>query len=475
MLSERATLYRRLLRELRQSLNLERKVNREIMARFRSIAETVGKEGQVNARQDIENAVLFFRSQREHKQLLERYNPLFDLTAEERIKATARRVGLDMPPQIASNATSEALKIASHQLVDLEQTVVFPTETVYGLGALALNATAAAKIFSTKGRPPDNPLIVHVSSFHMLRSLLPPEYVIPKVYEALMKHFWPGALTLLFPRNENIPFIITAGQPTVAIRMPSHPVARALIATANVPLAAPSANTSGKPSPTRAEHVYRDLHGKVGLILDGGACGVGLESTVVDALHADGHVRVLRPGGITVEDLEKALSVEMNDTMSIPKVLVHKRDYADEKIENAPTTPGMKYRHYSPSVPVTLLLTLPESSGTIPSTDLSSYVSSLRRETTVEGELKVGVLAPTDSKLWGQLQPIDGVTWSRFPLGPLAEPSLIAHTLFDGLLSLEKDGVHLILIEEVEEDREGLAIMNRVRKAASHSIRIPMD
>ncbi|PPQ71777.1 hypothetical protein CVT26_007611 [Gymnopilus dilepis] len=498
MLSERAALYRGLLRELRRSLKPPRKVNRDIIAQFRSITETVGKESNASAQRDLENAVLFIRSQREHKQLLERYNPLFDLTAEERIKATARRVGLDMPvthlasqvlkcdpstitfspssdePQITCDETRNALSLASRHLVDLQQTVVFPTETVYGLGALALNATAAAKIFSTKGRPPDNPLIVHISSLSMLRPLTPRGYVIPKACEALMKHFWPGPLTLLFPRNENIPDIITAGQSTVAVRMPSHPVARALIATANAPLAAPSANTSGKPSPTRAEHVYRDLNGKVGLILDGGACAVGLESTVVDALHSDGHIRVLRPGGITVEDLERVLSEEMSGAAEIPKVLVHKRDFADEALENAPTTPGMKYRHYSPSVPVVLVLTLPSSSGNFSTTNLSAHISKFRQETPVEGDLRIGVLAPSDSKLWETLQSVEGVIWSRRPLGPMADPALMAHNLFDGLLHLEKEGVHLILIEEVEEDREGLAIMNRVRKAASDSIRISM-
>jgi L-threonylcarbamoyladenylate synthase len=378
-------------------------------------------------------------------------------------------------PRISSQETLDALKIAAHQLVDLSQTVVFPTETVYGLGALALDPNAAAKIFSTKGRPPDNPLIIHVSSFTMLRSLLPPGYVIPRSYQVLMKHFWPGPLTLLFPRNhEVVPSIITAGQPTVAIRMPSHPVARALIAIANAPLAAPSANTSGKPSPTRAEHVQRDLHGKVGLILDGGACGVGLESTVIDGLHADGNIRVLRPGGITVEDVEHTLRENFKDLGNTPEVLVHKRDYADKTLESAPTTPGMKYRHYSPSVPVILLLTLSSLSDAQPSMTLDQYIHGLQQERS-EGLLKIGVLAPTDSKLWGQIRAREDIIWYRYLLGPLAKPSVIAHNLFNGLLSLEKEEVHLMMIEEVEEDREGLAIMNRVRKAASESIQVTLD
>ncbi|KAF9482451.1 translation factor [Pholiota conissans] len=376
-------------------------------------------------------------------------------------------------PQITSPETLQALKIASHHLVDLSQTVVFPTETVYGLGATALDSNAASKIFSTKGRPPDNPLIVHVSSFTMLRSLLPPDYIIPKTYQVLINHFWPGPLTLLFPRNPDIiPRIITAGQETVAIRMPSHPVARALIALANTPLAAPSANTSGKPSPTRADHVFRDLNGKVSIILDGGACNVGLESTVVDGLHPDGNIRVLRPGGITVEDIERVMQEEIHDVGNIPKVLVHKRDYADEQLESAPTTPGMKYRHYSPSVPVILLCTLPSFSASGGSIQFRNYIESVKLEQQHGTALKIGVLAPTDSRLWDALSSVDGIEWYRYPLGSLEEPAAIARHLFDGLLSLEAKGVQMMLIEEVEEEREGLAIMNRVRKAASKTVKI---
>ncbi|KAK7031524.1 DHBP synthase RibB-like alpha/beta domain-containing protein [Favolaschia claudopus] len=371
-------------------------------------------------------------------------------------------------PTISSPETQAVLEAASHDLVHNLQPVVFPTETVYGLGALALNESATSKIFSTKGRPADNPLIVHVSSFPMLRTLLPKSYTLPPSYTALMKHFWPGALTLLFPRDPQIiPSIITANQPTVAIRMPSHPVARALIAVANAPLAAPSANSSGKPSPTRAEHVQRDLDGKVHLILDGGACGVGLESTVVDGLHADGAIRVLRPGGITVEDIERVLREEMQVP---PKVMVHRRDYRDEVMEAAPTTPGMKYRHYSPAVPVYLLYTSsppPEGKQLVHS---STFFASLRETGDGNRPLKVGILSPNDSRLGTCVLPTDGLEWTRFSLGPTAEPAVAAHLLFDGLLTLERQGVDLILVEEVQEEREGLAVMNRVKKAAGQSV-----
>jgi len=371
-------------------------------------------------------------------------------------------------PTISSSDTSRALDIAAHHLRDLSQIVVFPTETVYGLGAFAQSTQATSKIFSTKGRPPDNPLIVHVSSLTMLRTLLPLGYNLSRAYKALIKHFWPGPLTLLFPRNADIiPTIVTANQSSVAIRMPSHPVARALIAVSNLPLAAPSANSSGKPSPTRVEHVLRDLDGKVPIILDGGACDVGLESTVVDGLQADGNIRVLRPGGITVEEIERVLRQEMHDCAQIPKVLVHRRDFQDKTIENAPTTPGMKYRHYSPSVPVTLICTSSSPpQGTNPLA-VSAFLDSL---VNTDDEVKIGVLAPSDSKLWGFFVPKEGLHWCRYDLGPIADPSVTAHRLFDGLLTLEKEGVRLILIEEVKEDREGLAIMNRVRKAAVDSV-----
>ncbi|KAF8231871.1 translation factor [Tricholoma matsutake] len=374
-------------------------------------------------------------------------------------------------PDISCLETLAAIKTASHHLVDLLQPVAFPTETVYGLGAVAHNSHAAARIFSTKGRPPDNPLIVHVSSLAMLNTLLPGDYSISRAYKALMKHFWPGALTFLFPRNPNsIPSIITADQPTVAIRMPSHTVARALIAISNVPLAAPSANSSGKPSPTRSEHVLRDLDGKIGIILDGGACGVGLESTVIDGLSEDGNIRVLRPGGVTVEDLERVLREELGDCI-IPRVLVHRRDYLDETIEKVPTTPGMKYRHYSPSVPVTLLLTESRPPPDANSTPIPSFLASLKKS----GASKIGVLAPADSTLWNYLTPTDGLQWCRYPLGLISEPSVTAHRLFDGLLTLEQEGVHSILIQEIKEDREGLAIMNRVRKAAGDFRWIAME
>ncbi|KAK7049580.1 hypothetical protein VNI00_005611 [Paramarasmius palmivorus] len=371
-------------------------------------------------------------------------------------------------PEISSPETRRSLETAARHLQDFHP-VAFPTETVYGLGALALHESAAARIFSVKGRPPDNPLIVHVSSIQMLKSLIPPSFTMPPSYSTLMKRFWPGGLTLLFPRDPNtIPSIITAQQPTVAIRMPSHPIARALIALSNAPIAAPSANSSGKPSPTTAEHVHNDLGSKLTYILDGGACGVGLESTVVDGLHEDGNLRVLRPGGVTVEDIQRALDEDFTPGIPIPKVLVYRRDYRDAELEAAPTTPGMKYRHYSPSAPVTLLMTVtPPPEGVNP-VDASSYISSLKTSIKARHPIKIGIMALKDSPLGTyQLPATDGVEWHRYELGLKSEPSVTARRLFDGLFTLEQKGVHLIITEEVEETEEGLAVMNRVRKAAS--------
>ncbi|KAG2369864.1 DHBP synthase RibB-like alpha/beta domain-containing protein [Suillus spraguei] len=334
---------------------------------------------------------------------------------------------------ISSPETLAALRTAASCLKDLLP-VAFPTETVYGLGAIALNATAALKIFSTKGRPADNPLIVHVSS----------------------RPFLAGPLTLLFPCDHNlIPDIITAGQPTVAIRMPSHPVARALIAITDAPLAAPSANSSGKPSPTRAEHVLNDLNGKITIILDGGPCEVGLESTVVDGLHEDGNIRILRPGGITVEDIKRVLVNGFSDTDTpTPEILVHRRDFRT-------TTPGMKYRHYSPSVPVTLMHTSDAPLGIEPLSP-SAFLEDLKRSMPHSPDtLRVGLLMPSDSILMKSLISDTTIQWHEFPFGLVSEPAVIARRLFDGLLTLEREGVDLILVEEVPEENEGLAIMNR--------------
>ena len=373
--------------------------------------------------------------------------------------------------------TESAIKSAVLHLTK-PHVVAFPTETVYGLGALALDASAATKIFSTKGRPSDNPLIVHISSLSMLNSLLPPSYTPSPTYKMLMRAFWPGPLTLLFPADPScVPPIITAGHSTVAVRMPAHPVARALIATTGSPLAAPSANTSGKPSPTRAAHVLRDLGGtgRLPLLLDGGPCAVGLESTVVDGLGEDGALRVLRPGGATVEALRAVLGdLDVQDGSRRPQVLVHRRDFVLENHEvNAPTTPGMKYRHYAPGVPVTLLYTSEidgdggDGGGSMQRVGLDAFFGEVERGTSA----RLGLMAQDDSPLLDRAR-CEGSRWVTFSLGGSAEPARAAQRLFEGLLSLEEQGVERIFVQEVAEEREGLAFMNRIRKAAGTSLRI---
>ena len=390
-------------------------------------------------------------------------------------------------PIYSDPETENSIKTAV-QLLTERHVVAFPTETVYGLGALALDASAAAKIFSTKGRPSDNPLIVHVSSRAMLASLLPPSYAPPRTYETLMRAFWPGPLTLLFPADPSrVPSIITAGHPTVAVRMPAHPVARALIAETGAPLAAPSANASGKPSPTRAAHVVRDLGctGRLPLLLDdGAACVVGLESTVVDGLGGDGALRVLRPGGATVEALVDALGGD-GDGGSRPRVLVHKRDFVlERREEDAPTTPGMKYRHYAPGVPVTLLYTATTASATSPPDDDKgggeggSVIAARRvamdaffRESERGASGRLGLMAQDDSPLLARAR-LESARWLTFSLGESAEPARAAQRLFEGLLGLEEQGVERIFVQEVAEEREGLAFMNRIKKAAGTTLRI---
>lgn len=218
--------------------------------------------------------------------------------------------------------------------------VAFPTETVYGLGANALNEEAAKKIYAAKGRPSDNPLIAHISKPEELAPLVKE---VPEAGKKLMEAYWPGPLTMIFPKSDIVPYGTTGGLDTVAIRMPSDPIANRMIALAGIPIAAPSANTSGRPSPTTAEHVYQDMNGKIEMILDGGAVGIGVESTIVDV---SGPVpMLLRPGAITIEMLRETVGqVEIDPAIQGPMA-------ANVK----PKAPGMKYRHYAPKAELVLV------------------------------------------------------------------------------------------------------------------------
>ncbi len=231
------------------------------------------------------------------------------------------------------------LQIAA-ELLRAGEVVAIPTETVYGLAADAKNEAAVNAIFGAKGRPSDNPLIVHISAMEELAGLVS---AVPPIAEALADAYWPGPLTMIFPKAADVPSVVTGGLDTVAVRMPSHPVARRLIALSGCALAAPSANRSGSPSPTDARRVAEDMDGRVAAIVDGGACEVGVESTVISV--TNGRVRVLRPGAVTVEMLSAvAGDVDVDDAVLAPL-----REGA------AVSSPGMKYKHYAPSARVILV------------------------------------------------------------------------------------------------------------------------
>jgi L-threonylcarbamoyladenylate synthase len=370
-------------------------------------------------------------------------------------------------PIFTCKETEDSIRQAAEHIQKVHTPFAFPTETVYGLGAPALIEDAVARIFATKLRPPDNPLIVHISSIDMLHSLLPADFAIPESYTWLMKRFWPGPLSLLFPANTAlVPAVVTANHPTVAIRMPSHPVARALVALSASPLAAPSANTSGKPSPTTAEHVMRDLGDRLDLVVDGGPCEVGLESTVIDGLGPDHHLRVLRPGGVTVEDLYECLRDSDSEAMKHVSIKVFRRDYVDKEVEQAPTTPGMKYRHYCPSVPVVLMMSGPPPPGTSSETFITTMSSLIEPLRTITRTPKIGLMLFEDSPIL-QCLPMSLASWQHFSMGHASDLSIMARRLFAGLLELENAKMDLIIVEGVEEVGEGLAIMNRITKAAS--------
>ncbi|NLK21832.1 MAG: threonylcarbamoyl-AMP synthase [Epulopiscium sp.] len=317
--------------------------------------------------------------------------------------------------------------------------VAFPTETVYGLGANALNEKSIKKIFSAKGRPSDNPLIVHISSIKELSLLV---CAIPDNARILVEKFWPGPLTLVFPKSEAIPEAITGGLSTVAIRFPRNEIARRLIEYSGVPIAAPSANTSGKPSPTRASHVIEDLDGKVDMILDGGSVEVGLESTVVDI---SGEIpMVLRPGGITIEMLKEV----MGNISVDPAILSQK------SLSSIPKSPGMKYKHYAPKAKVTIV------EGEIHK--VIDTINNLTREKRRQ-DLKIGVMATKQTR---DLYNADCI----ISVGDRENPKTIASNLFNSLRDFDEAGMDIVFSESFSYDEIGFAIMNRLEKAAAYDI-----
>lgn len=307
--------------------------------------------------------------------------------------------------------------------------VAFPTETVYGLGADAMNSKAVKKVFSAKGRPSDNPLIVHIADPAQLDDVAGQ---VSATALMLAEKFWPGPLSLVLPRADNVPAEVSAGLATVAVRMPDHRVALDLILAAGVPIAAPSANRSGRPSPTSYYHVLEDLAGRIDAIIRGTACAVGLESTVLDLTGS--RPVILRPGGVSRENLEAALGSRIalsgfNDAQGIPR------------------SPGMKYRHYSPRAPL-LLIAGPES----------------RRRLLIESLVKSY-----------QGRGLNVVLLSSYIRGydsGQADPQKLALHLYDALRQMDHRGADLILAEETDIKGLGLAVMNRLRKAAARVLKV---
>ncbi len=335
------------------------------------------------------------------------------------------------------NIDYKIIKEAS-EIINKGGIVVFPTETVYGIGADALNDKAVDKIFMAKGRPQDNPLIVHIADYDELKDLVSD---IPENARLLARKFWPGPLTMILNKKDILSDKISAGLKTAAIRLPINKIALALIKESKKPIAAPSANTSGKPSPTEASHVIEDLMGKVDMIIDGGSTDIGLESTVVDMTSKI--PMILRPGKITKEDIINVLGNCDYDPAIIK---------SDEKI--IPKSPGQKYRHYSPKAKVILYKGPIDKIAEIINSDYEKFSS--------EG-FRVGIMSTdqTDKNY---------INKTKISMGDRTKPLSISSNLFRILRDFDHMGVDLILAEAVDEYGLGKAIMNRLGKASSQTI-----
>jgi L-threonylcarbamoyladenylate synthase len=324
--------------------------------------------------------------------------------------------------------------------------VAFPTETVYGLGAHALDRTAVRRIFEAKGRPSNDPLIVHIVAFDRIAALtrnLPPDA------RRLADRFWPGPLTLVLPRSEQVPDEVTAGLDTVAIRIPSHPVAQALLLEADVPVAAPSANLFSRPSPTQASHVLDDLDGRIDMLLDGGSTKVGVESTVLDLAH--GTPTVLRPGAVSIETLRSLL----------PEVV--ERSAPPGGKSGAMVSPGLLEKHYSPRAPLTLFEGAPE---------LAMRTLAAAAKKAISGGATIGILVPSEevAVIRGMLSCRDGQVHIE-DAGVSTDAGSVARRLYAMLRSLDARQVDLILARTLAvEQGVGVAIQDRLRRAAAGRI-----
>lgn len=375
-------------------------------------------------------------------------------------------------------------------LIKAGELVAFPTETVYGLGADALNPQAARRIYAAKGRPSDNPLIVHIARMEDLWGIATD---VPLQAQLLGERFWPGPLTMIFPKNGRIPLETTGGLDTVAVRMPNHPIALALIEASTGFVAAPSANTSGRPSPTTAAHVYEDMRGRIPLVLDGGPVGIGIESTIVD--FSGETPTILRPGFITQAQLREVLGeVEMDHGLA-------REDGLAGEDTRRPKAPGMKYRHYAPKAE--MVLVSGDSGG------VAERILSLAREAVAQGK-RVGIIAAEESRAMyerelgvagvavaqeshiereqepskGGMAGVAVAQESRIEreqergrgmvfvrgIGSRSHEAEIARNLYAVLREFDGLGVDVIYSECFFGEGIGEAIMNRMIKAAGHHV-----
>ncbi|GAP10938.1 translation factor SUA5 [Bellilinea caldifistulae] len=333
------------------------------------------------------------------------------------------------------------------QIIQAGGLVAFPTETVYGLGANAFNSHAVQRIFLAKGRPANDPLIVHIQNKDWLDKIVNNR---PPKTDLLVNRFWPGPLTLIFPRKSEIPLNVTAGGNNVAVRAPSHPVAQALLAASGLPIAAPSANRFGHTSPTQASHVLDDLSGRIDLVLDGGECPIGLESTVLD-LTQDPPV-ILRPGGVPREEIEQLIG----------KVRLATKDKSKETEEALPS-PGLMERHYSPHSTLILVENI-TGNREIAIKKILDHVSQVQQIT----RKSIGILTVSEeTHYYESVQDLEVIS-----LGSLNNLQEIGRNLFAGMRTLEQAGVEIILTTDFGEQGLGLAIRDRLRRAASQIIRV---
>ena len=324
------------------------------------------------------------------------------------------------------SSIKEAVKLLKNGEV-----VGMPTETVYGLGANALDENAVRKIFTAKGRPADNPLIVHISDFEMIKPLVKE---IPELAHKCAEEFWPGPLTMIMPKSNIIPSVTSGGLDSVGIRMPSHKTARAIIEKCGFPIAAPSANLSGSPSPTTAGHVFNDMNGRIPAIVDGGFSAVGVESTVIS--FENDAIRILRPGFISAEDLKEIT----------PNVIIDKGVIAQLENGAVARSPGMKYKHYAPKADITII------DGSLDA--FRSYVAKNKCN---------GLICMTFSD-----SDCDGLGVRTLSYGDTDEKQ--AHLLFDTLRELDNIGAKKVFARCPRKDGVGLAVYNRLLRAAAFQV-----